>query len=170
MRVLIACIALIVLAGCDRSRELPDCVDVKSPKDYGKFIVNPTAGLAQHVSGSVWYRCMAGQSFRGKKCLGEPLELTKIEAESYLRDFSQKSGENWRLPSQNEFEEILETTCDSPPLNPNVFPGVMVKNFWLNDKPWLQNARFACSIFLFQGSTSCRQAVELKQPILMVRD
>jgi hypothetical protein len=160
---------LLLLVGCDRSRELPDCVNVKSPKDYGKFIVNPTTGLAQHVSGSVWYRCMAGQSFRGKKCLGEPLELTKIEAESYLRDFSNKSGEKWRLPTQDEFEEILETTCDSPPLNPNVFPGVAVKNFWLSDSSW-HGDRFGCSIFLFQGSTSCRQAAQLQQPILMVRD
>ena len=160
---------LLLLVGCDRSRELPDCVNVKSPKDYGKFIVNPTTGLAQHVSGSVWYRCMAGQSFRGKKCLGEPLELTKIEAESYLRDFSNKSGETWRLPTQDEFEEILETTCDSPPLNPNVFPGVAVKNFWLSDSSW-HGDRFGCSIFLFQGSTSCRQAAQLQQPILMVRD
>ncbi len=169
MRILVACITLLLLAGCERSRELPDCVDVKSPKDYGKFIVNPTTGLAQHVSGSVWYRCMAGQSFRGKKCLGDPLELTKIEAESYLRDFSNKSGEKWRLPTQDEFEEILETTCDSPPLNPNVFPGVAVKNFWLSDSSW-HGERFGCSIFLFQGSTSCRQAVQLHQPILMVRD
>lgn len=160
---------LLLLVGCDRSRELPDCVNVKSPKDYGKFIVNPTTGLAQHVSGSVWYRCMAGQSFRGKKCLGDPLELTKIEAESYLRDFSNKSGETWRLPTQDEFEEILETTCDSPPLNPNVFPGVAVKNFWLSDSSW-HGDRFGCSIFLFQGSTSCRQAAQLQQPILMVRD
>jgi len=169
MRILVACITLLLLAGCERSRDLPDCVDVKSPKDYGKFIVNPTTGLAQHVSGSVWYRCMAGQSFRGKKCLGEPLELTKIEAESYLRDFSNKSGEKWRLPTQDEFEDILETTCDSPPLNPNVFPGVAVKNFWLSDSSW-HGERFGCSIFLFRGSTSCRQAVQLHQPILMVRD
>ena len=169
MRILVACITLLLLTGCERSRELPDCVDVKSPKDYGKFIVNPTTGFAQHVSGSVWYRCMAGQSFRGKKCLGDPLELTKSEAESYLRDFSYKSGENWRLPSKDEFEEILETTCDSPPLNPNVFPGVAVKNFWLNDSSW-HGERFGCSIFLFQGSTSCRQAAQLQQPILMVRD
>ena len=169
MRILVACITLLLLTGCERSRELPDCANVKSPKDYGKFIVNPTTGLAQHVSGSVWYRCMAGQSFRGRKCLGEPLELTKSEAESYLRDFSHKSGENWRLPSKDEFEEILETTCDSPPLNPNVFPGVAVKNFWLNDSSW-HGERFGCSIFLFQGSTSCRQAVQLQQPILMVRD
>ena len=105
-----------------------------------------------------------------QKCLGEPLELSLSEAESYLRDFSRKSGEKWRLPTKDEFEEILETTCDSPPLNPNVFPGVAVKNFWLIDRPWLENARFGCSIFLFQGSTSCRQAVQLHQPILMVRD
>jgi hypothetical protein len=169
MRILITWMTLLLLVGCDRSRELPDCVNVKSPKDYGKFIVNPTTGLAQHVSGSVWYRCMAGQSFRGKKCLGDPLELTKIEAESYLRDFSNKSGETWRLPTQDEFEEILETTCDSPPLNPNVFPGVAVKNFWLSDSSW-HGDRFGCSIFLFQGSTSCRQAAQLQQPILMVRD
>lgn len=169
MRILVAFIALILLSGCDRSRERPDCVNVKSPKDYGKFIVNPTTGLAQHVSGSVWYRCMAGQSFRGKKCLGETLELTRSEADSYLRDFSHKSGEVWRLPTKGEFQEILETTCDNPPLNPNVFPNIAVENFWLEDSSW-HGERFGCSIFLFQGSTSCRQAAQLRQPILMVRD
>jgi hypothetical protein len=167
---LIAIVTILLVSGCERSRELPDCIDVKSTKDYGKFIVNPTTGLAQHVSGTVWYRCMAGQSFRGKKCLGKPLELTRIEAESYLRDFANKSGERWRLPTQDEFEAIFEGTCDNPPLNPNVFPDIAVKNYWLGDKPWLQNARFACSVYLFQGSTSCRQSIQLRQPVLMVRD
>ena len=106
MRILIAIMALLALTGCDRSRELPDCRDVQSPKDYGKFLVNPTTGLAQHVSGTIWYRCMAGQSFRGKKCLGEPLELSLSEAKSYLRDFHEsleKSGDSQQKMNLRKF-------------------------------------------------------------------
>ena len=170
MRIVIACIALIVLAGCDPVPRVARLRRCKITEGLRKIYRQSDHRTRPAYVGLRLVSVYGGTIIQGKKCLGEPLELTKVEAESYLRDFSQKTGEEWRLPTQDEFDEILETSCDNPPLNPNVFPSIAVKNFWLSDKPWLQNARFACAIFLFQGSTSCRQAVELHQPILMVRD
>lgn len=169
MRILILICAALMLTGCERNVDKIDCVDAFSPTEYGKFIVDPSLGIATHSSGDVWYRCQAGQSFRGKKCLGEPLKLTRQEADSYLRDFSDKSGERWRLPTQSEFKRIIESSCDNPPVNPNVFPGLTVDNYWLQDSSW-HGANFGCSIFLFQGWTSCRQPAQVHQPIMMVRD
>lgn len=169
MRRLIPVLACLLLAGCGRELDRPDCNANTAPDDYGRFIVNASTGMAQHASGSVWYRCMAGQSFRGKKCLGKPLELTRQEADSYLRDFSNKSGEVWRLPTKSEFKDITESRCDNPAMNPNVFPGLAVENYWLDDGSW-HGERFGCSIFLYQGTVSCRQPAQVKQPILMVRD
>jgi hypothetical protein len=162
-------ISTIMLIGCERRGEQPNCTETFSPQDYGRFMVNETQGLAQHISGTVWYRCKAGQSFQGKKCLGEPFEMTRIEADSYLQDFSKKSGEQWRLPTKSEFKEIIEKSCDSPALNPNVFPGLTVENYWLNEDSW-HGDRFACSIYIYQGSVFCRQRSDASQPILMVRD
>ena len=162
-------IALVLIMGCDRNIDKPDCSKIFSPQDYGKFIVNGTTGIAQHASGDVWYRCKAGQSFRGKKCLGDALKLTRREADSYLRDFSEKSGETWRLPTKSEFKKILESSCDSPNVNPNVFPGLTTDNYWLQDSSW-HGSRFGCSIFLYQGSTSCRQPADLHQYVLIMRD
>ena len=121
LRVLITCLTLVLLTGCDRNIDQPDCGSTIQPQDYGRFIVDGSDGLARHISGTVWYRCAAGQSFRGKKCLGESLALTRSEADAYVREFSEKSGETWRLPTKDEFEQITESSCDNPAANPNVF-------------------------------------------------
>ena len=120
-----------MLVGCDRDIGQPYCGDVTSPQDYGQFVVDGEKGIAQHISGTVWYRCAAGQSFRGKKCIGEPVRVTRAQADGYIREFSDKSGQRWRLPKRKEFERILEEDCDNPALNPNVFPNVEVNNYWL---------------------------------------
>ena len=79
----------LVLAGCDREIGRPYCGEVTSPQDYGKFVVDGEKGIAQHISGTVWYRCAAGQSFRGKKCIGEPVRVTRAQADGYIREFSE---------------------------------------------------------------------------------
>ena len=169
LRVLITCVTLVLLTGCDRSIDQPDCGSTIQPQDYGRFIVDGSDGLARHISGTVWYRCAAGQSFRGKKCLGESLALTRSEADAYVREFSEKSGEIWRLPTRDEFEQITENSCDNPAANPNVFPGLAVVNYWTADSSW-HGDRFGCSIYMYKGSTYCRQASQIEQPILMVKD
>ena len=168
VRVFLLLIALI-LAGCDRKIGQPYCGDVTSPQDYGNFVVDAEQGLAQHISGSVWYRCAAGQSFRGKKCIGESVRVTRAQADNYIREFSEKSGQIWRLPKRKEFESIIEENCDNPALNPNVFPGLEVNNYWLQEDSWHGN-RFACSIYVFQGSSFCRQPSDINLPILLIKE
>ena len=159
----------LVLAGCDREIGRPYCGDVTSPQDYGKFVVDGEKGIAQHISGTVWYRCAAGQSFRGKKCIGEPVRVTRAQADGYIREFSEKSGQRWRLPKRKEFESILEENCDNPALNPNVFPNVEVNNYWLQEDSW-HGSRFACSVYILQGSSFCRQPSNINLPILLIKD
>ena len=160
---------ILIFSGCERKIELPNCVDTFSPKDYGRFLVNTTKGLAQHVSGSVWYRCVAGQTFRGRKCLGDPIRMTRLEAENYVQEFSEKTGETWRLPSSDEFKKLIETSCQSPAVNPNVFPNLPVDNFWTSDKSW-HGDKFGCSVFSYRGSSSCRQASAIKLSVLLMKN
>jgi len=101
----------VVLAGCERNLDLPDCTEAFSPTDYGKYSVDTNQGLATDAKGTVWYRCMAGQTFAGKRCTGTPLYLTRSEADSFARDFSEKAGRPFRLPSKSEAQAIVESSC-----------------------------------------------------------
>ena len=168
VRLCLLVIAL-TLVGCDRKIGQPYCGDVTSPQDYGKFVVDAEKGLAQHISGTVWYRCAAGQSFRGKKCIGDSVRVTRAAADDYIREFSEKSGEQWRLPTKEEFESIVEEHCDNPALNPNVFPNIEVNNYWLQEDSW-HGSRFACSIYILQGSSFCRQPSDINLPILLIKE
>lgn len=169
MRLLVILAILVIATGCDRKIDQVDCGDAIGPQDYGKFVVNTEQGLAQHISGTVWYRCAAGQSFRGKKCLGDSLAVTRKEADLYAQEFSEKSGEKWRLPTKIEFKQIIEDSCDNPAVNPNVFPGLEVLNYWVSNSSW-HGDRFGCSIYMYQGAYYCRQAAAISQPILLVKD
>jgi hypothetical protein len=112
-----------LITGCDRNIDQPDCGSTIQPQDYGRFIVDGSEGLARHISGTVWYRCAAGQSFRGKKCLGESLALTRSEADAYVREFSEKSGETWRFQpktSLNKSPKVRVTTRPQIPTSSQV--------------------------------------------------
>jgi hypothetical protein len=158
----------LVLAGCDRNIDLPDCTTQFDPTDYGKYLVDTNQGLATDAQGNVWYRCKAGQTFRGKRCLGDPVYLTRTEADSFARDFSEKVGMPFRLPTKSEVKSIIESSCDSPAVNPNVFPGLSTENYWLQESSW-HGERFGCSVYMYQGSVSCRQSADIPQPVLLIQ-
>ena len=168
LRVLITCLTLVLFTGCDRNIDQPDCGSTIQPQDYGRFIVDGSDGLARHISGTVWYRCAAGQSFRGKKCLGESLALTRSEADAYVGEFSEKSGEAWRLPPQTSLNKSPKVRVTTGRKSQRL-PGLAVVNYWTADSSW-HGDRFGCSIYMYKGSTYCRQASQIEQPILLVKD
>ena len=104
-----------------------------------------------------------------QKCIGDSVRVTRAAADDYIREFSEKSGEQWRLPTKEEFESIVEEHCDNPALNPNVFPNIEVNNYWLQEDSW-HGSRFACSIYILQGSSFCRQPSDINLPILLIKE
>ena len=69
-------------------------------------------------TGLIWSRCSLGQVWqKGKGCVGEVELLRRSEAEERVRSL----GKNWRLPSIDELQTLIEPRCKSPMINAKVF-------------------------------------------------
>ena len=166
--VLASMFCYVLLVGCDRTIDKVDCTSKFLNGDYGRFQVNTEAGTAFDPRTKItWYRCAAGQTYSGVNCRGNPLKLIKKKTASYIEDFSEKTGRIWRIPKKKDMQEIMETTCDSPAVNPNVFPDLPVNNFWTSDSSW-HGSKFGCSFSSYQGNVFCRQHVLSEQHFMLI--
>lgn len=158
------------LTGCDVDPSRPDCADHFAAHDNGAFEVSE-AGLAHEPKQNIfWYRCSAGQIFRNRRCVGEPLRLPLDEARAYAEEFAARGdGKGWRLPSIDEMSGIAETSCHNPALNPNVFPGIEPRNYWTTT-PSRWGRQFGCSVYTLRGDWYCRAANRLDNAFMLVRD
>lgn len=160
---------LLLLSSCNDYQTEENCADAIPRGDKGRFEVT-NAGLARDtVTGTIWYRCSAGQRYSNFRCKGDILFLTWDQAIEYAEEFSQKSGVVWRLPTDDEMISVTESACVNPAINLNVFPEVSVDNHWTSSKGLHQDV-FRCAVNTYSGRMSCRQARKIAQPFLLVRD
>ena len=158
------------IAGCGVKSETPDCSDYFLGKPENTRFKVSDDGLAQHrESGTTFYRCTAGQAFRGGRCLGGPLALTKIDADLFAEEFSTKTKMSWRLPTSQELKYVAEASCQNPAVDTRVFPDLPIENLWSSSERRLQNDAFQCVMYTFNGSISCKHADNEPLPFLLVK-
>lgn len=159
----------LALASCGRYRDKPSCQDTFAAGDTQGFVILE-GGLARGAqSGLTWYRCNAGQQFRGDSCHGESLLLNLQEARAFLSEVSAASGKTWRLPTVDEMKTIRVDQCENPAVNPQVFPALYSDSYWNHDLSG-HAGPLGCSTNTFNGVSFCREFVEHKRPFLMVLD
>ena len=162
-------IMLLVLNSCGDYRSAENCADSIARGEKGRFVVN-NEGFARDSENDVtWYRCSAGQRYSNYRCKGEILYLNWQEAMDYAVEFSEKSGITWRLPTDKEMQSVTEESCVSPAINHNVFPEIAVTNHWTSSRTLHQDV-FRCAVNTYSGRLSCRQARQVAQPFMLVRD
>lgn len=67
-----------------------------------------------------WRRCSVGATWKSGKCVG----AVKLMSLNEARDYAQKQGGGWRVPTIEELHGIVEQTCRSPAINSEIFPDV----------------------------------------------
>ena len=107
-RLLATATLLLGLIGCDIHKAELKCEDSIEAYDKQRFeghtdelgsAVDPTTGIT-------WYRCPAGKRFVNYVCRGDTLRLSWDESLAFAREFSEKSGVVWRLPTKKEMKSI----------------------------------------------------------------
>jgi len=158
---------LLTVAGCGRKLP-PDCRDVLENDDYGRFELIGQ-GIARDTElGIEWFRCSVGQRFVKGKCVGEALYVHWEVGVSTVEEMNEKVGGRWRLPTLEELVSLRVKGCGNPSVNGNVFPNILVENYWASDKSI--HPGFRCGMYTYSGATSCRLFDSLERPILIVRD
>ena len=111
-------------------------------------------GTATHtVSGLTWMRCSLGQNWDGKGCGGTATAYTWEAALQAAAKQTFAGQSDWRLPSRNELETILEESCHSPAVSERVFPATPPAYFWTSS-PYAGLASGAWSIDFGYGSVN----------------
>ena len=104
--------------------------------------------------GHVWLRCVVGMEWDGKTCVGQSLAYTWQEALGVIGDMNQKrvgGRDDWRLPTAEELNTIVERQCFQPAINLEAFPFSPETGFWTDTKvPGIQQSRVSLIQF-FNG-------------------
>ena len=65
----------------------------------------------------------------------------------------------------------MEKKCINPSVNVNVFPNILVENYWSSEKsPHQMSGMYRCAGYTYQGSVSCRVFGTTQLPFLIVSD
>lgn len=78
---------------------------------YENYSVNGDGTVTDPRTGIIWQQCYSGQRFTSGKCIGTPEQGNWFKA---MRQASQDRflGKNdWRLPTLQEFESIVDASC-----------------------------------------------------------
>lgn len=107
------------------------------------FVLNDD-GTTLHVkSGLIWSRCSCGQIWQNNTCTGKALgysfrnafeQALQANADRYL------GVENWRLPTAEELQTLVDFHCTNPAINSSVFPNTPTSWYWsgtnYTEFPW----------------------------------
>ena len=88
-------------------------------------------------SGVEWLRCSVGQLYQDGACAGDVLRLSQEEAAEAVRLANKELGGIWRLPTLEELEYLVCTTCAAPKIDEIVFPGTVAEPYWTGQKNWI---------------------------------
>jgi len=166
-RVIGLLVIVVMIAGCGR-RLPPDCREFLEKTDFGRFEIKDRGIALDSDLGIEWFRCSVGERFLNDNCIGEPLLLRWENGVGMVQEINEKMGGDWRLPSRSELASLRIRECGNPSVNTNVFPAILVDNYWARDKS--PHSGFRCGMYTYSGATSCRLFDNLERPILMVRD
>jgi hypothetical protein len=166
---LLAAALVFLLSACSRYGEVPSCRAYFAEGEHGAFVLQENGTAQDSLKQLHWYRCNAGQRFAGGQCLGNPLYATLADAQTYAQEFSAASGKQWRLPTVREMATLRQTSCNNPAVNPQVFPGVVVSNYWTSSSS-PNGASLGCSSYTFGGNSFCRESISSQLPFMLVLD
>jgi uncharacterized repeat protein (TIGR01451 family) len=92
------------------------------------FTDNGNGTVTHQKTGLMWQRCSVGQTWNGAGCTGSASSMnytSAIAQTSVLADYN-----DWRLPTLNELNTIVEYKNYSPAINSTVFPNTPSNLFW----------------------------------------
>ena len=165
------CLFITLLAGCYGDRVTQQCADYFEEGDLGRFEIREGGVAYDPLTKLYWSRCSVGQKLNREQCVGKAVAASLDDAYGYVEEISEKSSRRWRLPLNGELVSIMEKECINPSVNTNVFPNILIQNYWTSEKsPHQMSGMFRCAGYTYQGYVSCRVFGTTQLPFLIVSD
>lgn len=100
-----------------------------TPVTYTPALVDNSDGtITDDVNNLLWQKCQMGQTFSGT-CTGTITTDTWQNALSYCNSLTWAGRSNWRLPSINELQSIVDLTTSMPAIDSLLFPATATNNY-----------------------------------------
>jgi len=106
------------------------------------YASTPTERFKEHAGGIVtdtktqltWMRCSIGMHWKGETCVDVAAQYEWKDAGRFIKRLNGDEGyagyNDWRLPTLQELEEIIEHRCINPAINLDVFPATLPTGYW----------------------------------------
>ena len=110
---------------CDTNK--PESTPVSRFKDNGDGTITDTKTKL------TWRHCVLGMSWNGQTCEGQSAVYDFVNARLAIEELNEakdSNRSNWRLPTAQELETIVESRCFKPAINLEVFPYSPESGFW----------------------------------------
>lgn len=99
-----------------------------------KFKIQSEGSFKQESANLVWSRCVLGQIWDGKQCLGRALKLNLDDINRHLVRYEQQAELKWRIPTSFELENLYYSICSSNSLENILLPNFSAKYLWTSSK------------------------------------
>jgi len=94
------------------------------------FIVNGDGTVSDSATGLMWHQCTSDQTWTETKCKGKEMPALWDQAVEYitnLNDASYLGYTDWRLPSRNELQSLIDYSHFGPA---STFPDMQSLDYW----------------------------------------
>ncbi|MFO8152681.1 DUF1566 domain-containing protein [Thioalkalivibrio sp.] len=157
MKVLIAGVVLMLAGHTTVSAE---------PADSRYQIEEDGAVVFDSQTGLYWERCSVGQTLVDGHCAGRANRFTWDQANALDADLPE-NGE-WRLPTVEELQTLVEFRVFNPAIDPEAFPNTPPSNFWSSSEA-AYDAFYAWTVHFANGFSNWRHKRQ-RFEVRLVRD
>lgn len=135
-----------------------------------RFIDNKDGTVTDSLTGLMWKRCAEGQEWRGGSAQGRPQRFTLIAAKKIQSEFA--GYDDWRLPTLNELQSIIDGSRSTQALDENAFSGYSTESplFWSStvEGAWYVSFYSGKSFAGVQEATNCVRLVRDSTPSKLI--
>lgn len=157
-RIKSAVLLLALVAGGVHAEEsqAQKCKESKMIDWSSRLTDNGNGTVTDSKTNLTWMKCSLGMEWSGKECTKAPINVHLRDVEDELDEFRNDGGfagkSDWRLPTKQELESILETACESPAISIDYFSFTPSSFFWTTSGYEQNDKWFWVVGFLYGGS------------------
>ncbi len=157
-KLLPALLALLLTATPALAQKCYDNVTPTAPDS--RYRDNGDGTVTDLQTGLQWQQCSVGLS--GSGCAtGSIISFTWDQAMQQGDDLNSRGGfaghTDWRLPSKEELESLVEKACYAPAINTTLFPNAVVRHrvpgYW-SSSPYAANSDNAWVVYYYIGMSN----------------
>jgi hypothetical protein len=136
------------------------------PADTRFEVAEDGAVVLSRVTGMQWTRCSIGQNPTGTGCAGIANRYTWDQANGLEANIA--GHDDWRLPTVEELQTLVEYRVFNPAINPEAFPNTPPANYWSSSEA-AYDAFYAWSVHFANGFSNWRHKRQ-RFEVRLVRD